>query len=265
MPETRGSDPRASVRTAVVWDALDAVVEEISRRTGVRTLEVVDVGGGTGGFAVPLAVAGHRVTVVDASPDALAGLRRRAGEAGVLDRVDAVQADAADLVAAVGARSADLVLCHDVLEHVDVPARVAAALAEVVRPHGVVSVLVAQPTAAVLHRVVAGRVAEALELLRAPAPALDDTDDLPRRLDAATATALLHAAGLDVRTRHGVRVLADLVPAAAVDGDVEATRALLALERLASGQDRFTDLAGAVHLLAHPRAAGSLGAGTAPD
>ena len=57
--------------------------------TGAATAEltVVDVGGGTGGFAVPLAQAGHRVTVVDASPDALAALTRRAAEAGVADRV----------------------------------------------------------------------------------------------------------------------------------------------------------------------------------
>ena len=44
---------------------------------------IVDVGGGTGGLAVQLAELGHRVTVVDPSPDALAALERRAREAGV--------------------------------------------------------------------------------------------------------------------------------------------------------------------------------------
>lgn len=252
MPEHRTADPRASVRTAVVWDALDALVDDLRRRTGRAALDVLDVGGGTGGFAVPLAAAGHRVTVVDASPDALASLRRRAEEAGVGDRVSAVQADAARLGddGSLGAASADLVLCHGVLEHVDDPAAVVAAVAAVLRPSGAVSVLVAQPVAAVLHRVVAGRVADALRMLQAGPPRLDDTDELPRRLDAAAVAALLAAAGLAVETSHGVRVFADLVPAAAVDGDVEATRALLALERLASAQPRFTDLASAVHVVA---------------
>jgi len=44
---------------------------------------------------VPLAIAGHRVTVIDASPDALASLGRRAAEAGVADRISYQVLDAA--------------------------------------------------------------------------------------------------------------------------------------------------------------------------
>src|SRR5687767_13977057 len=95
--------PRTDVRTAVVWDALDALVAERAAATGRGALDVVDVGGGTGGFAVPLAELGHQVTDVDPSPDALAALQRRAAEAGVADRITARQGDAAavgDLVPA---------------------------------------------------------------------------------------------------------------------------------------------------------------------
>ena len=113
--QTRG--PHTAPRTAAVWQVLTA---ELSRRPG-HALVVVDVGGGTGGFAVPLARAGHRVTVVDASPDALAALTRRATEAGVADRVTAVQGDGDRLAELVPAASADLVLCHSVLEVVDEP------------------------------------------------------------------------------------------------------------------------------------------------
>ena len=48
------------------------------RSGGLR--DVLDIGGGTGGFAVRVAELGHRVTVVDPSPDALASLARRARE-----------------------------------------------------------------------------------------------------------------------------------------------------------------------------------------
>ncbi|GAA4317707.1 hypothetical protein GCM10023178_28430 [Actinomadura luteofluorescens] len=64
------------VRSAVLWDALRAVLERITPEAGLS--DVVDVGGGTGGFAVPLAELGHRVTVVDANPDALAAPARPA-------------------------------------------------------------------------------------------------------------------------------------------------------------------------------------------
>ena len=73
---TRPTGPAASVRTAVVWEVLSAVLSEAD--PDGRGLDVVDAGGGTGGFAVPLARAGHRVTVVDPSPDSLAALVRRA-------------------------------------------------------------------------------------------------------------------------------------------------------------------------------------------
>ncbi|MCG5437905.1 class I SAM-dependent methyltransferase, partial [Micromonospora foliorum] len=81
VEQTRGrfAEPPLTPRTAVIWSVLRA---ELDRR-GDAELTVLDVGGGTGGFAVPLARAGHRVTVVDASPDALAALTRRAAEAGV--------------------------------------------------------------------------------------------------------------------------------------------------------------------------------------
>ena len=252
MATSERTRDRSAVRVAVVWDALDTLVEDLRARTGRHVLHVVDVGGGTGGFAVPLAAAGHQVTVVDASPDALAALRRRAEEAGATARVTAVQADAARVADAVGPAAADVVLCHGVLEHVEDPAAVVAAVAAALRPSGAASLLVAQPLAAVLHRAVSGRVAEALRLLETSPPRLDDTDELPRRLDADAVRGLLAAAGLRARATHGVRVFSDLVPAPAVDGDAEATRALLALERLAADHPRLADLAAALHVVATP-------------
>src|SRR5207247_4070895 len=64
LERTRAGRSLRNAPTEIVWDALQAV-------TAGAVLDVVDVGGGTGGFAVPLATLGHRVTVVDPSPDAL--------------------------------------------------------------------------------------------------------------------------------------------------------------------------------------------------
>src|SRR4051812_34747756 len=115
------------MRTAVVWEILRDVLDESAKESGRDRLHRPDAGGGTGGFAVPLAELGHRVTVVDASPDALAGLERRAADAGVVVR--AVQGDADGLLDVVGPDSADVVICHSVLEYVDDPATALAAIA----------------------------------------------------------------------------------------------------------------------------------------
>src|SRR5215472_13733950 len=147
----------------VVLDVLQTVVSALGGQSGRAALDIVDAGGGTGGFAVPLASLGHHVTVVDPSPDSLAAAQRRAAEQNVPLR--AVQGDAADLALVTGKQSADLVLCHSVLEYVDSPPAAMAAIAAVLRPGGAVSVLTASAVAAVIHRALAGRSDEAHRLL----------------------------------------------------------------------------------------------------
>ena len=75
----RPSDRRGAVRTGVVWSALEPLLSD-------GPLDVLDIGGGTGGLAVRVAALGHRVSVIDPSPDALAALDRRARDAGVVVR-----------------------------------------------------------------------------------------------------------------------------------------------------------------------------------
>ncbi|MEU6076897.1 methyltransferase domain-containing protein [Micromonospora sp. NPDC047074] len=239
----RLAGPPLTPRTAVIWSVLRA---ELERRADTA-LTVLDVGGGTGGFAVPLAQAGHRVTVVDASPDALAALTRRAAEAGVAERVRAVQGDGDALAGLVEPGSADLVLCHAVLEVVDDPAAVVAALAAALRPGGVASVLVAGRAAAVLGRAMNGHLDVAAALVADPAGTAGPRDTLRRRYDADGAAALLGAAGLVVEEIHGVRVLADLLPAAVADGQ---PAALVELEAALAARAPWRDLAAQLHLFA---------------
>jgi S-adenosylmethionine-dependent methyltransferase len=231
--QTRPMTPR----TAVVWAALRP---EIERR---HSLTVLDVGGGTGGFAVPLAEAGHRVTVVDASPDALAALTRRAVDAGVADRVTAVQGDGDRLAEFAAPASVDLILCHSVLEVVDDPAGVVASLVATLRPGGAASVLVANRAAAVLSRAIGGHLDVATAALADPDGRTGQSDKLRRRFDVDSAAALLTAGGLVVEAIHGVRVLADLL----ADAEPEA---LLAFELAAAGRPPFRDIATQLHLYA---------------
>ncbi|GIM86183.1 class I SAM-dependent methyltransferase [Salinispora arenicola] len=249
VEQTRGrlAGPPLTPRTAVIWSVLRA---ELDRRAGAE-LTVLDVGGGTGGFAVPLAQAGHRVTVVDASPDALAALTRRAVDAGVADRVHAVQGDGDALAGLVEPASADMVLCHAVLEVVDDPAAVVAALADALHPGGAASVLVAGQAAAVLGRAMTGHLDVAAMLAADPAGAAGPRDTLRRRFTADDAAALLTAAGLDVEEVHGVRVLTDLLPAAVSDGQ---PAALLELELALAARPPWRDLAAQLHLFARRRA-----------
>jgi len=240
---TRPVGLAGNVRTAVVWELLSTVLHEEG-----PDLVVVDAGGGTGGFAVPLAEAGHRVTVVDPSPDALAALERRTAERGL--SVAGVQGDLADLPALFAPGSVDLVLCHSVLEVVDDPEAALRDVAGVLRPGGRLSLLVANRDAAVLARALAGRPDEAAHALTDPRGRWGPGDGTARRWTLHALTAMVAAAGLRVEQVHGVRTVSDLVPSAVLDTEPGAAAALLALERSLSDREPFRELATQLHLLA---------------
>jgi S-adenosylmethionine-dependent methyltransferase len=228
---------RSAPRTAVVWDVLDPVLAAPG-----TPLDVLDIGGGTGGSAVRIAGLGHRVTVVDPSPDALAALDRRARERGV--RVEGRQGDVSDLADLAG--PVDVVLCHGVLEVVDDPVAALAEIRRVLRPGGHLSLLVGQRPAAVVARALAGHFGQARAML-------DQTDALGRsgrRFTVAEAAGLLADAGFTPQRTHGVRVFADLVPGSLLDLEPGSTAALVDLERAVAERADYLPLATQVHVLA---------------
>ena len=262
VPGTRGPDAmsrRDGGRSSLVWDVLARVIAERAAATGRTALDIVDVGAGTGGFAVSLAGRGHRVTVVDPSPDALAAARWRAAEAGVT--LTEVQGEATDLPALLGqpaagdrtdlVHGADLVICHSVLEYVDSPPAALAAVARVLRPGGTVSVVAANSVAAVLQRALAGKYAEARALLPG-APAAGEAPGsaaTARRFTLPELTALIEGAGLRPGDAHGIRVFASLLPGAAADP--AAAEALRELEEAAASCPPLRDIAARLHVLGH--------------
>jgi SAM-dependent methyltransferase len=251
-------------RTAVARDILRTVISALAAQAGRARLDILDAGGGTGGFAVPLAGLGHNVTVIDPSPDSLAAAERRAAETNVA--LSVVQGDVADLAMVAGEASADLVLCHSVLEYVDSPPDAMASIAQVLRPAGAVSVLAASSVAAVIHRALAGRFDDARRLLAGiggpgqpavpAAPAAPGTGPGrgaagPRRFTLAAVVGLIEGAGLRAGRAHGVRVFADLVPGMFADADPGAADALLALEQAASAHPAFHDIATQFHIVGY--------------
>jgi 2-polyprenyl-3-methyl-5-hydroxy-6-metoxy-1,4-benzoquinol methylase len=271
MPGPDAERKRDGSRSSLVWDVLAEVIAARAAQAGRAGLDIVDVGAGTGGFAVGIAGRGHRVTVVDPSPDALAAARWRAAEAGVALTV--VQGEASDLPSLVGepgtgpagadGTGADLVICHNVLEYVDSPSAALAAVARVLRPGGAVSVLAANSVAAVLQRALAGKYAEARAMLPGGAPSDGATSGTvpsggvpsgpgpaaARRFTLPELTALVEGAGLRVGDVHGIRVFSGLLPGAGAD--LATVEALRELEEAAATCPPLRDIAARLHVLAY--------------
>jgi S-adenosylmethionine-dependent methyltransferase len=247
VPTPPASPPAEQLpaRTAAVWAALDPVVG------AGGPLRVLDVGGGSGMFAVPLARLGHEVTVVDPSADALATLRRRADTAGVGERVRGLQGDGdllEEVLPTAGGDQAggfDLALCHYVLEVVDDPEVTLRAIAAELRAGGQVSVATANRAGAVLARAVAGHPVEALALLEDRDPAPGRSRPARRRFAPDELLTLVENAGLRAGSWRGVSVVADLLEATTAD-----SQAVRALELALAEASPYRDIASGLHLLA---------------
>lgn len=127
---------RGRVRTYVIN-------EHLRNHMGPPPQRVVDVGGGAGNQSVPLARAGHQVTIVDPSPAMLErAARLLADEAGdVAARVRLVEANGEDAPSALDGAVFDTVLCHGVLMYLDDPNPLIESLCELVAHAGVVSIV----------------------------------------------------------------------------------------------------------------------------
>jgi len=230
---------RGSVAAALLLELLDAELDRWQAAQGPATpLRIVDLGGGTGGLAAEFAGRGHAVRVVDPSPDALASVQQRALDAG-LTSLTATQGDATDVAQLLGDNSADMVICHRVLEFVDDPAGALSAIATILRPGGLLSLSVAQRPAAVLGQALAGNLPAARSLL------FD-----PRRFDRPWVIDLVTGAGFAVGAVHGLGAISGLVHESVLRGSASAWTDLLDLEREVSTRRDFQPLAPYLHITA---------------
>jgi SAM-dependent methyltransferase len=224
----------------------ELVLERIRATAPPPPAAVLDVGGGSGAIAIPLAAAGYRVTVADPSRGMLDIAVANAAEAGVDIRVEQIAID--DLPgSSLGAF--DVVCCHAVLLYVDDPPSALRILRSAAREGATLSLLEKNRGALAIRPGLAGDYAEALRVLD-DAVATGNLGIPNRSHPVATWLAWLDEAGWGVSSWAGIRLFSDT----ARDGLSEpAFRALLDLEREAGARDPYRSVARLVHFAATAR------------
>ncbi|MFD8387249.1 class I SAM-dependent methyltransferase [Streptomyces sp. NPDC059679] len=212
-----------------------------------RRLRVLDVGLGQGTQALRLARAGHEVTGLESDPAMLDAVREALSHepAGIRERMRLIEGDGRDTGAHFLPGAFDIVLCHGVLMYVPEPDPMLAALARVLAPGGVLSLLVRNADALALRPGLSGDWATALAAF--DSPAYTNRIGLAARADRReTLTTTLTAIGTPLHTWYGVRVFTDQAPDnAPVPDDWDQ---LLTAEDRAGRTDPYRAVAALLHL-----------------
>jgi S-adenosylmethionine-dependent methyltransferase len=229
----------------------ELVARQLDAHLAGPSLRILDVGCGQGTQALRLARRGHHVTGLDSSARLLGRLEDAlAAEAPeVRGRLRLVHGEAERLAERFGAASFDTVLCHGVLMYLDEPGTLLDAMAGVLAPGGVLSLLVRNGDALAMRPGLLGDWAASLRAFETGwyVNRIGVTARADRLDDLAWA---LRARGLPVLAWYGVRVFTDTAgdETAVPEGDQLA--ALLACEERAGRTDPYRRVAALTHLVA---------------
>jgi SAM-dependent methyltransferase len=239
---------RNVVRQELVARQLD---EQLARHGGLDGgLRVLDVGCGQGTQALRLARLGHRVTGLDPDPATLAAARQALAlePPEVQARVQLLAGSGEDCGRWFGPAAFDVALCHGVLMYLPEPGPMLAALARILAPGGLLSVLVRNGDALAMRPGLSGDWATALAAF--DGDGYTNRLGLPTRADRReTLSRTLAELDVPVRAWYGVRVFTDLAADGAPPPAGPELSLLLDAEDRAGRTDPYRQVAALIHLV----------------
>ena len=120
------------IKRRILWDLITQYLPDD------RSVPILDLGGGTGIWAIPLAQAGYQVKLTDISPGFLARAREKVDQLGLGDRVSIEQVDICDLSRYEDERFQLALALGDPLSYCDDGRKALAEIKRVLRFSGVV-------------------------------------------------------------------------------------------------------------------------------
>jgi len=233
--------------------ALEAGRDRANNATlnGARSVKrALDLGGGTGALALRFAALGWHASIVDPSASMLALAAESARAAALAAHVTFHQSVAENAHELFAPQTFDAAVCHNVLEYVSDPHACVRAMAALVKPGGLVSLVARNRAGEAMRAAVKAHDLDEAERALAAEHVNESLYGGPARLyDARTLSELATGAKLKVVGERGVRVVADYLPASLSDTPETYAR-LLSFERTLGARPDFAAVARYTQIIA---------------
>jgi SAM-dependent methyltransferase len=215
----------------------------------------LDLGGGTGALALRFAALGWRVSIVDPAAGMLS-LAADAARAAAFDaRITFHQSAAENAHELFPPQTFDAATCHNVLEYVSDPRACLRALASLVKPGGLVSLVARNRAGEAMRAALKAHDLDEAERALAAEHVNESLYGGPARLyDARSLCELATGAEMHVIAEHGVRVVTDYLPAS-LSNTPDAYARLLSFERTLGARPDFAAVARYTQIIARLPAA----------
>lgn len=226
----------------------------LERHVGQRPLHILDLGGGNGRDAVPLAKQGHTVTVLDFSAEMLVNGRLLAESEGV--SVTFQEGDVRYLTDDFGEASFEVVLCHNVLQYVgEGITAVLQAIHHVLKPGGLLSLIITNPHAELYAQALRDyNLQAALSSLDNPTHYVATFDTTIARYTDDALKEMLQTAEFTLLHQYGIRALCDFIADNDIKYDPDFYANLETLELALSDREPYKFLARFYHFIAQKTA-----------
>ncbi len=223
----------------------------LRKHIGDELLDILDAGGGNGVETMPLALEGHRLTLLDSSAAMLADGQRLA--AGNNTSLRTIHGSVLDLGALVQPASYDLILLHNVIQYLDeaeVP-KLLDSLHKALRPGGMLSLVSVNRYSSTLAKsIVYAEFEEAMEQLNSKHQYSRAFDHTVRVYTAEEMGQLLSDASFNVTNHYGVRIFIDYIADNELKHSPEKYAQIEALERQLTDKFPYKHLARTFQLIA---------------